>query len=202
MARTSATGRDSQRSSEPTPSRSVAAHTRRGHPLYGSTSAIRPIPSSGTSFCPLLRRASDRALRVGGVICSRSRFRTSERSSLAPGYGDLLSRWPWTATAPSQGQIDALPRRRRRRLVPPSIAHEEFTLRTNILLRRRGSVLIDWAEAAVEHPFCGLVNTPRGFWVDRWGLEPGALSSFGSGTLTFRALDVLRCRCLELGSPS
>jgi len=33
--------------------------------------------------------------------------------------------------------------------------------------------VIDWAEAAIEHPFCGLVNTFRGL-VDRWGFEAGA----------------------------
>jgi Phosphotransferase enzyme family len=90
---------------------------------------------------------------------------------LAPGYGDLLSRWPSTATAPSQGQIDALVAGVGD-TVPPSIAHEEFQDH-NILLRGEDPVLIDWAEAAVEHPFCGLVNTFRGL-VDRWGLEPGA----------------------------
>lgn len=90
---------------------------------------------------------------------------------LAPAYGDLLSRWPLAATAPSQSQIDALVDGLGD-TIPPSLAHEEFQDH-NIVLRAGDPVLIDWAEAAVEHPFCGLVNTFRGL-VARWGLEPGA----------------------------
>jgi Phosphotransferase enzyme family len=90
---------------------------------------------------------------------------------LAPAYGDLLSRWPSAATAPSPGQIDALVDGIGD-TIPPSLAHEEFQDH-NILLREGDPVLIDWAEAAVEHPFCGLVNTFRGL-VDRWGIELGA----------------------------
>jgi hypothetical protein len=41
------------------------------------------------------------------------------------------------------------------------------------LLRDGAPLVIDWAEAAIEHPFCGLVNTFRGL-VDRWGFEAGA----------------------------
>jgi Phosphotransferase enzyme family len=90
---------------------------------------------------------------------------------LAPGYGDLLSRWAVAATAPSQEQIDELVDGVGE-TIPPSLAHEEFQDH-NILLREGDSVLMDWAEAAVEHPFGGLVNTFRGL-VDRWGFEPGA----------------------------
>jgi hypothetical protein len=90
---------------------------------------------------------------------------------LAPGYGDLLSRWAVAATSPSQEQIDELVDGVGE-TIPPSLAHEEFQDH-NILLREGDSVLIDWAEAAVEHPFGGLVNTFRGL-VDRWGFEPGA----------------------------
>ncbi len=43
----------------------------------------------------------------------------------------------------------------------------------NILLRDGAPVVIDWAEAVIEHPFCGLVNTFRSL-VDRWGFEAGA----------------------------
>jgi hypothetical protein len=93
----------------------------------------------------------------------------SER--LAPAYPDLLSRWPAAETAPSQDEIEALVDRLGD-TIPASLAHEEFQDH-NILLRGNDSVVIDWAEAAVEHPFCGLVNTFRGL-VDRWGLEPGA----------------------------
>jgi Phosphotransferase enzyme family len=90
---------------------------------------------------------------------------------LAPGYGDLLSRWAMAATAPSQEEIDELVDGVGE-TIPPSLAHEEFQDH-NILLREGDSVLIDWAEAAVEHPFGGLVSTFRGL-VDRWGFEPGA----------------------------
>jgi Phosphotransferase enzyme family len=89
---------------------------------------------------------------------------------LAPVYAALLSRWPSATTAPSQSQIDALVDGLGD-TIPPSLAHEEFQDH-NILLRAGDPVLIDWAEAAVEHPFCGLVNTFRGL-AARWGLEPG-----------------------------
>ena len=89
---------------------------------------------------------------------------------LAPVYGDLLSRWPAATSAPSQEQIDALVAGVGD-TIPASLVHEEFQ-DNNILLRGNDPVLIDWAEAAVEHPFCGLVNTFRGL-VDRWGFEPG-----------------------------
>ena len=56
--------------------------------------------------------------------------------------------------------------------IPASLAHEEFQDQ-NILLRDGDPVVIDWAEAVIEHPFCGLVNTFRSL-VDRWGFEPGA----------------------------
>jgi hypothetical protein len=90
---------------------------------------------------------------------------------LAPLYGDLLSRWPAATSAPSHEQIDGLVDGVGD-TIPASLVHEEFQ-DNNILLRGDDPVLIDWAEAAVEHPFCGLVNTFRGL-VDRWGFEPGA----------------------------
>lgn len=90
---------------------------------------------------------------------------------LVSGYGALLSRWPSAATAPSQQEIQALVEGIGS-TVQSTLVHEEFQDH-NILLRGGGPVLIDWAEAAVEHPFCGLVNTFRGL-VDRWGFEPGA----------------------------
>ncbi|HEV8603648.1 MAG TPA: phosphotransferase [Gaiellaceae bacterium] len=55
--------------------------------------------------------------------------------------------------------------------VPLSLIHEEFQ-DNNICVGPSGPVLIDWAEAAVGHPFAGLVVTMRGL-ADRWGLEPG-----------------------------
>jgi hypothetical protein len=89
---------------------------------------------------------------------------------LPPVYGDLLSRWPAATAAPSQEQIETLVDGVGD-TIPASLVHEEFQDH-NILLRGGGPVLIDWAEAAVEHPFYGLVNTFRGL-VDRWGFEPG-----------------------------
>lgn len=61
--------------------------------------------------------------------------------------------------------------------IPASLVHEEFQDH-NVLIRDGEPVLIDWAEAAVEHPFCGLVNTFRGL-VDRWGFEPGGKRLLG-----------------------
>jgi hypothetical protein len=55
--------------------------------------------------------------------------------------------------------------------VPLSVIHEEFN-DNNIHLGQQGPVIIDWAEAAVGHPFAGLVVTMRGL-ADRWGYEPG-----------------------------
>jgi hypothetical protein len=55
--------------------------------------------------------------------------------------------------------------------IPISVIHEEFN-DNNIHLGPEGPVFIDWAEAAVGHPFAGLVVTMRGL-ADRWGYEPG-----------------------------
>jgi Phosphotransferase enzyme family len=55
--------------------------------------------------------------------------------------------------------------------VPLSLLHEEFQ-DNNICVGAGGPVLIDWAEAAVGHPFASLVVTMRGL-ADRWGYEPG-----------------------------
>jgi hypothetical protein len=90
---------------------------------------------------------------------------------LAAAYGDLLPRWPAAVTAPSQAEIEAFVDGLGD-TIPATLVHEEFQDH-NILLRGDEPVLIDWAEAAVEHPFCGMVNTFRGL-VDRWAFEPGA----------------------------
>ena len=85
-------------------------------------------------------------------------------------YEDLLSRWPAAASAPPveiARLVDALGD-----TIPAALSHEELQDH-NILLRDGAPVVIDWAEAVVEHPFCGLVNTFRGL-VDRWGFEAGA----------------------------
>ena len=90
--------------------------------------------------------------------------------SLVGAYEDLVSRWPAATNAPPvevarsvEGLGDT---------IPASLSHEELTDH-NILLRDGAPVVIDWAEAVIEHPFCGLVNTFRGL-VDRWGFEAGA----------------------------
>lgn len=90
--------------------------------------------------------------------------------TLGPGYPELLARWPAATNTPSQSEIDALVEGLGD-TIPASLAHEELQDH-NILLQDGRVVLIDWAEAAIEHPFCGLVNTFRGL-VDRWGFEPG-----------------------------
>jgi hypothetical protein len=55
--------------------------------------------------------------------------------------------------------------------VPPSLVHEEVH-DGNVFVRGGRPVFIDWAEAAISHPFAGLVNTLRVFaW--RKGLEGG-----------------------------
>lgn len=88
---------------------------------------------------------------------------------LAQIYEDLVSRWPAAASAPAAEVAHAVDRLGE--TVPSSLAHEELQDH-NILLRNGAPVVIDWAEAVVEHPFCGLVNTFRGL-VDRWGFEAG-----------------------------
>jgi hypothetical protein len=90
---------------------------------------------------------------------------------LGRAYGDLLSRWPAATTAPAAAEIARLIEGLGDTL-PASLTHEEFQDH-NILLRDGAPVVIDWAEAAIEHPFCGLVNTFRGL-VDRWGFEADA----------------------------
>jgi len=82
----------------------------------------------------------------------------------------VLSRWE-PEKAPPQREIAALAERLGD-TIPASLAHEEFG-DNNILLSDGSPVIIDWAESAIEHPFCGLVNTFRGLTY-RWGFEPGA----------------------------
>jgi hypothetical protein len=89
---------------------------------------------------------------------------------LARAYEDLLSRWPG-ANAPAAVEVAGLVESLGD-TIPASLAHEELQDH-NILVRDGTPVLIDWAEAVVAHPFCGLVNTFRGL-VDRWGFEAGA----------------------------
>jgi hypothetical protein len=95
----------------------------------------------------------------------------SRPERLVSAYERLLSRWPNADPAPSTAEIDALVQRLGD-AIPATLAHEEFA-DNNILLSDGRAVLIDWAESAVEHPFCSLVNAFRGL-VDRWGFEPGA----------------------------
>ena len=94
----------------------------------------------------------------------------SRPESLVGAYDGLVARRPASAHPPL---VDVA--RWVERLgdtIPASLSHEELTDH-NILLRDGAPVVIDWAEAVVEHPFCGLVNTFRGL-VDRWGFEAGA----------------------------
>ena len=44
--------------------------------------------------------------------------------------------------------------------LPPTLIHEEFH-EANVFVRDGHPRLLDWAEAAVSHPFAGLVNTLR-----------------------------------------
>jgi phosphotransferase family enzyme len=55
--------------------------------------------------------------------------------------------------------------------IPISVLHEEFN-DNNIHLGADGPIVLDWGEAAIGHPFAGLVVAMRGL-VDRWGYEPG-----------------------------
>jgi Phosphotransferase enzyme family len=84
-------------------------------------------------------------------------------------YEDLLARRPESESAPTAAEIAQLIEGLGD-TIPASLTHEEFQDH-NILLRDGDPVVIDWAEAVIEHPFCGLVNTFRGL-VSRWGLEP------------------------------
>lgn len=95
----------------------------------------------------------------------------SRPEALGRGYEDLLSRWPSAVDAPPVAEIADLIERLGD-TIPASLTHEEFQDH-NILLRDGAPVVIDWAEAVIEHPFCGLVNTFRSL-VDRWGFEAGA----------------------------
>jgi hypothetical protein len=68
-------------------------------------------------------------------------------------YEGLLSRWPGGKRVPSSAQIVALVDGLGD-TIPESLTHEEFQDH-NVLLRDGSPVVIDWAEAAVEQPFCG-----------------------------------------------
>ena len=94
----------------------------------------------------------------------------SRPAPLGEAYEDLLARWPTATSAPALSAITGLVEGLGD-TIPASLAHEEFQDH-NILLLDGSPVVIDWAEAVVEHPFCGLVNTFRGL-VDRWGFEAG-----------------------------
>jgi aminoglycoside phosphotransferase (APT) family kinase protein len=55
--------------------------------------------------------------------------------------------------------------------LPPTVIHEEFH-ETNVFVLAGKPRLLDWAEAAVSHPFAGLVNTLRDITYRR-RLKPG-----------------------------
>ena len=90
-------------------------------------------------------------------------------------YDELVARVPDAARVPSREQIKALVDAAGD-TIPASLAHEEVQDH-NILFQEDDPVFIDWAEAAIGHPFCGSVNTFRGL-VDRWGFEPGSEGLF------------------------
>jgi Phosphotransferase enzyme family len=93
----------------------------------------------------------------------------SRPESAAREYESLLARWK-PEKAPTQAEVESLVQRLGQ-TIPISLVHEEFQ-DNNILLDDGRPTIIDWAEASVAHPFCGLVNTFRGL-VDRWGFQPG-----------------------------
>jgi hypothetical protein len=55
--------------------------------------------------------------------------------------------------------------------LPPTVIHEEFH-ETNVFVLGGKPRLLDWAEAAVSHPFAGLVNPLRDITYRR-RLKPG-----------------------------
>jgi hypothetical protein len=90
--------------------------------------------------------------------------------NLRAAFEELLPRWELESLLPLAPVIEDYAGRLAD-TIPISVLHEEFN-DNNIHLGAEGPVIIDWAEAAVGHPFAGLVVTMRGL-VDRWGYEPG-----------------------------
>ncbi len=92
-------------------------------------------------------------------------------ANLRAAFEELLPRWDLESQFLQLAPVIEDYARRLGDTIPISVIHEEFN-DNNIHLGAEGPVIIDWAEAAVGHPFAGLVVTMRG-QVDRWGYEPG-----------------------------
>ncbi|TMK76620.1 MAG: aminoglycoside phosphotransferase family protein [Actinobacteria bacterium] len=91
--------------------------------------------------------------------------------ALRAAFEDLLPRWRLESRFAALAPVIEDYAGRLSDTVPASVIHEEFN-DNNIHLGAEGPVVLDWGEAAVGHPFAGLVVTMRGL-VDRWGFEPG-----------------------------
>jgi Ser/Thr protein kinase RdoA (MazF antagonist) len=130
------------------------------HPDTGIWSELLPLCAE----LQLELSASVDELLLLGVPDSRPQL-------LGEVYEDLLTRCTDAEHAPRADVVAQLVERLGD-TIPASLTHEELQDQ-NILLDDGRPVIIDWAEAVIAHPFCGLVNTFRSL-VDRWGFEPGS----------------------------
>jgi hypothetical protein len=126
-------------------------------------------PGIWDELLPLYARLQ---LEVSGSVEEIAVGTPDERpANLRAAFEELLPRWelgsPFLQLAPVIESYAG----RLGETIPISVIHEEFN-DNNIHLGPEGPVIIDWAEAAVGHPFAGLVVTMRGL-ADRWGYEPG-----------------------------
>ena len=142
---------------------------RDGGPQLRELIAEPPDPAIWRMLLPLYAELQiELCDSVGDLLALSTPDKRPE--GLVRAYEDLLSRWPDADPAPPTAEIAAMVEKLGE-TIPASLAHEEFG-DNNILLRDGSPTVIDWAEAAVEHPFCGLVNTFRGL-VARWGFDAG-----------------------------
>ncbi len=112
-------------------------------------------------------------LEVGGSVDELIAVRTPDErpANLRAAFEELLPRWELESQFLQLAPVIEDYAGRLGDTIPISVIHEEFN-DNNIHLGPESPVIIDWAEAAVGHPFAGLVVTMRGL-ADRWGYEPG-----------------------------
>jgi hypothetical protein len=121
----------------------------------------------------LLRLYAHLQIELSGSVEELLAFGTPDDrpSNLRAAFAELVPRWNVGPEIAALAPVIEDYAKRLDNTIPVSLIHEEFS-DNNIHLRAGRPVIIDWAEAAVGHPFAGLVVTMRGV-ADRWGYEPG-----------------------------
>jgi hypothetical protein len=127
-------------------------------------------PGIWAELLPLYARLQ---LEVGGSVDVLIAVGTPDErpANLRAAFEELLPRWKLESQFLQLAPVIEDYAGRLGDTIPISVIHEEFN-DNNIHLGPEGPVIIDWAEAAVGHPFAGLVVTMRGL-ADRWGYKPG-----------------------------